>query len=205
VGVLPGELHIKDYAIMEQSIRNATYPQTRPRKEQPAPTLTLYQLYLRVIALLVASFALISLGAVTMSKYIPPPPNPFVAYLDIFPGQPMSAVVQRGFSCQSIENYYTNPPESRCILTLTNRIFSTIQVAGSNQRVREIKFTLSENRLRLGDLLVMFGLPRFRSYPQITFAFWRDYFVSAPTSGRAMVNPVSQPVWSVAFTWAQKT
>lgn len=177
-------------------------PRNLPQWERPIP----YKLLVMIFTSLIG-FMAFSSGARSLAQRTLPPASPFEAYLDIFPGQPMSALEGRGFSCQFAQNqnYYAKPPEvpeDQCLFTSAVGIFSAIKVVGSNQSIREVRFILRDNSLRLGDLLVMLAFPQFRSYHRTTFAFWRAYFVSALTAGSVMVNPVSQPLWSVTFALA---
>ena len=169
-------------------------------------SLALLTPYVNLSLRLLLAFALGGVVVDTLARNAQPAPNPFVNYLDIFPGQSMSAVEERGFSCQFAQNhnYYTTPAEEHCELIPPEDIFSAIEVVASGQSVREIKFSLNQNSLQLGDLLVTFGIPKFQSYPQTTFAFWRDYFVTLPTGQNAHINPTHDHVWSVAFALADQ-
>lgn len=167
-------------------------------------SLALLKPYFSLALLLLTGFTVASVGVGALERNTETHSNPFEVYLDIFPGQPMSAVVERGFSCFFVPSYYKHPAQNICTMRPPAGIFSGIGITGSVQSVWEIRFILSEKTLRLGDVLVMFGLPQYHSYAQTTFVFWRDYYVSAPTSGGANVNPVSQSVLRATFTLSQK-
>ncbi|MEZ4671228.1 MAG: hypothetical protein R3E39_25265 [Anaerolineae bacterium] len=158
--------------------------------------------FLSLALLFVTVFTVAGIGVSVAGHSSQPLVDAFNSYLDIFPGQPISAVVERGFCCRLVENYYTTPTEEHFALIPPTGIFSIIEVVASSQSVQKVKFTLNENALRLGDLLLIFELPVFHSYPQITFTFWRDYVVTLPIGQSAYVNPAYQRVWSVAFTLA---
>ena len=164
--------------------------------------------YLSLSVRLLLGLATVGLGADALAHVTSQTlSNPFESYRDIFPGQPMSALEGRGFSCQFAQdhNYYATPLEGQCLLTPATGRFSSIEVSITAQRVQLIRFSLRENTFKLGDLLVMFNVPDFRVYPQTTFAFWHDYFVALPTNQHSSINPIDEQVWSVAFTWAEKT
>lgn len=160
--------------------------------------------YLGVSFRVLLGISAVCLGANVLGHTAPPAPNPFVDYLDIFPGQSMTTLAVRGFSCQSVQNYYTTPAEGRCRLSPASGLFSDIEVAGSGQRVRETTFTLRANTLRLGDLLVMFNVPDFRAFSQTTFAYWRSYFVSLSTTHHIGLNRTNEHAWTITFTLADE-
>lgn len=92
--------------------------------------LVLLKPYLRLALLLLTGFTAVGMGAEALGRNAETPLNPFEAYLDIFPGQPLSAVVKRGVSCWFVEDYYATPTQEHCVLTPTAGIFSMIEVMG---------------------------------------------------------------------------
>lgn len=148
------------------------------------------------------SFSIVSVGAEAVGRISQPILKPFEAYLDIFPDQPLSAVVVRGFSCRVSHYHYAQPVQTLCVLTPTASIFSRIEVEDINQRVSWIKFAPRGDAFRFGDLLVMLDLPQHHFYPQFAIALWRDYFVKVELNKGFWVSPVQQRVWSITFTRA---
>ena len=156
--------------------------------------------YLRLALILLSGLALTNLGMrafAQSTQFSAPPPNPFLEYADIFPGQPISAVEARTFSCWSNHNYYDSL-ERACSSELTSGVFATVDMLTSDDTIREITFTLRENIFNVGNLVLLFGNPNFRAYPHKVFFFWNNLFVIVSTSVTG--NPAAiRPVWSVTF------
>jgi hypothetical protein len=98
-------------------------------------------------------------------------PDPFAAYTDIFPGQPRSAVIARGFSCQSSPQYCTAAP--------ADGPFFLVAVTLANDSVRRLDFTVRQNTLVMGDLPLAWGRPRIQIYQESVILNWTALGVSA--------------------------
>jgi hypothetical protein len=83
--------------------------------------------------------------------------NPFAEYSDVFPGQPKSAATAHGFSCPA--GTYGSPQEY-CFLHPATGIFSQVGVKVSGGIIRQIDFILRDYNLRLGNLILLWGMPQ---------------------------------------------
>jgi len=86
--------------------------------------------------------------------------NPFAAYADVFPGQPKSAAVERGFSCPA---GIFRAPEEYCFLRVARGEIYQVGVKISGGIIRQTDFTLRNQTLRLGDLILLWGMPQCNS------------------------------------------
>ena len=156
--------------------------------------------YLQLVFILFSGFALANIGVTIFAQSIAPAQptlNPFLEYMDIFPGQPLGMMEGRGFSCWSNYDYYASS-EPACSVTLSSGVFSNIDLSVSQGIIRQITFSLRDDRLKAGDLVLLLGNPNFRAYPHHVFFFWSNLFVNVSTAGRRNAATM-RPVWSVSF------
>ncbi len=156
--------------------------------------------YLRFVFVLLTGFALTNMGIMVFAQSIQsalPPSNPFLEYVDIFPGQPINMVEARAFSCRDTNNYYAS--EVNCMFTPASGIFDSIETVIWERVIRKTTFTLRGNTMKIGDLALLFDAINFHAYPRKVFFFWSKLFVivSTTTNGN---HPSMRPVWSVTFT-----
>jgi hypothetical protein len=133
--------------------------------------------YLLVVPIIWLGLTVVSLGAIAWARYGVPSPNPFSSYVDIFPGQPSSALQARGFSCSMEFNRYTS--NEYCFSYPAAGVFSKVGVVVSKGVISIISFTMRENTLRLGDLMMLWGKPDFTENDRSTYYFWRGSGVTA--------------------------
>jgi hypothetical protein len=156
--------------------------------------------YLRFVFILFSSLALTNIGVVILAQSILPAhsaPNPFIEYMDIFPGQPTGTLEARGFSCWSDYDHYATF-ERICNLRLTSGVFVNIDIFILDDTIRQIKFLIRENTFKVGDLVVMFNSPTFHTSPHKVFFLWSHLFVNISTSDRRNTASMRR-VWSVSF------
>lgn len=87
------------------------------------------------------------------------PDNPFLAYADIFPGQPWSSALAREFSC--FHRTIPSPADvsEECIYHPQRGTFSQMTVTIWDGVVTRLEFTVRDNSLAVGDLAVWWGRP----------------------------------------------
>lgn len=179
---------------MERIVPERIYPQSASY----IPRLRLSPRLLTVVILLIG-FGVVSLGLMVLARYTPAPTNPFPAYADVFPGQPMSAVEARAFSCSVDHDYYLYA-DIACILTPTEGVFSSIQIVVSGGIIRRITFIMRDNTLLVGDLARFLGMPTVHRLYRTAYFFLPASLVRAETIGHGEQFSLFLPVWSVTFT-----
>lgn len=125
--------------------------------------------YLRVILLTTSVVAVVVVSWTLLVKITARPQAPFSAYTDVFPGQPHSAVLARGISCDpdpdlTLTQYCTHAPSTGP--------FSLIAMTISDGVIRRVNFTVRENTLRVGDLPLAWGQPNIRLYGHSVTLDW---------------------------------
>lgn len=136
-----------------------------------------FQLFFIIVAIAICLIVMAN-GATAMGKYLSKPPsNPFALFADIFPGQPQIAVETRRFQCTNgLYSYLTN---TYCNLALPTGFFSQVSVVIGDGLINEISFRLREETLRVGDLMVLWGIPTVREYPHSVYFYWTDLNIFA--------------------------
>ena len=121
--VLPSQM-----PLIWSSLKSSVEPKQGERRSQSEnDTLPLKWLpYLRFAFLMVCGFTMAIFGDSVLSKPMVAPVDPFSAYVDIFPGQSVSAVHARGFVCRSAYNFDRDPMEGVCTFTPAADIVSNI-------------------------------------------------------------------------------
>lgn len=125
----------------------------------------LFMPLLYVMTTLSIGLGMVSFTVAALSRPELPSPDPFSAYANIFPGQPERAIGGLGFSCASDgRKYYGSAQETRCQLDMAAGSFSNIAVTTSEGVIREIRFAIRDDTLRVGDLAVLLKLPDFQAH-----------------------------------------
>jgi hypothetical protein len=171
-----------------------------PREgESHAPSRKLL-LYLLVIFLTWLGFAAASMSAMALAQYTPAPPNPFASFADVFPGQPRSSLIARRFSCLTV-GYDTAraAPDETCVLLPASGLFAQVEVIVSRSLIREITFTLREDTLRVGDLMLFWGEPTVTIYSRSVYLYWRSRGVFAIVVGYSERFSLQLPVRRVSI------
>jgi hypothetical protein len=124
--------------------------------------------------------------------------DPFAPYSDLMPGQSRDALTQWEFNCAT--TIIPSFSES-CSLTPESGIFSEIQVkfAADTGRIEKTVFLSRENRLSLGDLVLLWGKPEIDIYGRTANLRWHDsHVVAIPQTYR---SPVAYrvPLTYIAF------
>ena len=156
--------------------------------------------YLRLVLMLLVGFAVANIGARTLARSATASSNPFLAYADIFPGQPTSAIQARGFSCPSDLDYNDATVGTFCRTTPTDGVFSQIYVIISNGIIRNVNFIMRDKTLMVGDLEIVLGVPLIHKYPQTPFFIW----ISKNITVKATIVYAGRfslflPIWGVSF------
>jgi hypothetical protein len=153
-----------------------------------------------IVFVMVTGFGVAIIGLTTLAQSTPAPPNPFLAYANVFPGQPASTVEARAFSCQQDYDHFSHPEDVHCTLFPTSDVFSCVEAKISKNTIYQLTFTMRDNTLRVGDLAVFLKMPtRYTDYGTAYF-FSPGSIVIAKTADYAKrVSPFS-PIWSISFT-----
>ncbi len=155
--------------------------------------------YLHFVFILLSGFAVAVIGVKVLTKPMVATFDPFSVYMDIFPGQPKNAVETKGFVCRSADFSYYEPSGEYCTFTPAAGIISTISVTVSADVIHKITFTMRDESLDAGDLLLLTEARRFHIYPKAVFILSTRGFVRGLTSSAAIPS-IIRPVWSVTFT-----
>jgi hypothetical protein len=180
-------------------VEHLTYFTSEILGKSRTPSLFLFP-YLRVVFVVVTGFAVVNLGVGLLAGHsIAPSPDPFAAYADVFPGQPRSAVVGRGFTCPTTAyGGYHQPGEETCVLWPRTGTFFQVTARVSQDVIRHITFTARDHALRLGDLVALWGRPESRGH-DIQFV-WPGRCIVALTYAFDGQFSLLPPVRNVSFT-----
>jgi hypothetical protein len=186
---------------VEQIVRERTYPELKPLHP---PRLKLSPLLLILVVLLI-SFAIVNLGMRALAQYTVPPPNPFPAYADIFPGQSAEAIETRAFSCDLNYNYQSPtedhyPTETYCTFVPAAGVFSRVGVVISSGIIRQSIFVMRDNTFRVGDLAIWLEAPVIHFVPKVVYFALPRNLVRVTFFGHAQRFSLFLPVSIIAFT-----
>jgi hypothetical protein len=187
---------------VEQIIHKRTYPEL----EMPQPPRMRLSPLLVIMFVLLVGFTVVNMGVRALAQFAVPPANPFPDYADVLPGQPVTALETRAFSCWNDYNYYHSHPENydlteeSCILTPPDGVFSSIQVMRLQGVIRQTTFILRDNTLQVGDLEKLLDMPTLHSFYRTAYFFLPEDFVIAQTAGYIEHFSLFLPVWSISFT-----
>jgi hypothetical protein len=166
------------------------------RSENGTPPLKLLS-YQHFVFIMLTGFAVVTVGARVLAESTVVPFDPFSAYADIFPGQSMTAVKARGLLCRDVM-YQIH--EEVCTLTTTSGDITGVNVTISTDIIRLITFTMRENSLNVGDLLLLTGVRNFNTYPEVAFFFSIKGLIIAYT-GPVAKPFLFRPVRTVSFEY----
>lgn len=128
--------------------------------------------------------------------------DPFSDFSDLFGDDARQAALVRGFTCRDTEaRSHLQTQSGYCAQRNTDTIFSGISLGMSGDRAHEISFSLRDNTLTLGDLVLLWGTPEIRLYCEVVVASWPARHVMAIIAP-LRTGRVSYflPVISVSFT-----
>ena len=143
---------------MEQITRVPRYPQTKLH----IPSLWLPP-YLLVVLVLVSGFSVVILS-IRLLPQTAPPPDPFVSFADILPGQSKSDLAEQRFLCSTADHNYVEPLEEVCVFDPPTGIFSTVAVSFVNDVSDGGFLFVRDGTLKVGDLVKLWGKPRIHQY-----------------------------------------
>ncbi len=152
--------------------------------------------YMSLMLLVSAVIAVVVVGWTIPVRQAEQPPNAFIDYTAVLPGQPRSAVVGMGFSCNSGNSSGTS---DYCTRATADGPFSLVAVTLSDGIVSRTSFSVHKGTLTIGDLALMWGRPHIRLYRQSTVFEWPSLGVSAEgwVEGRRFSYAI--PVLRIAF------
>jgi hypothetical protein len=181
-------------------VEQITQEMAFPVSEKGASRLII-PLYLWIVPFMVVGFAIVNIGVSGLAHKPFLPVNPFAEYVDVFPGQPKSAIEARGFSCQEpVYNYGNASLEEYCDWNPESGVFSSVAVMIYQQVVHQISFTLRDNRLRVGDMATWLEKSDVKVYRDTVYFTLPDSLVIAKTRANARHFSLFRPVWQVSFS-----
>lgn len=136
--------------------------------------------YLLAVFIMFLGFSVVSAGVVTVVGNRIPPSNPFASYVDVFPGQLRSAVEARGFLCY--KETYEYRPNEHCSINQPIGAFSQVGVVVSEDVIGQISFRIRANTLRVGDLMILWGMPEVQEHSRSVYLYWRSNSIFAIAS-----------------------
>ncbi len=166
------------------------------RSENVIPPLKLLP-YLQFAILMVTGFAVATVGARVLAESTIAPIDPFSAYADIFPGQYMRDVQARGFLCNNHSDFYPVHVEFCYFTPLSGRVYGVYVIASENI-IRQTTFTMRDDSLKLGDLVLLTESRDLHSYLQEVIFFSNKGF-SISLTDTAAHRYLFRPVWSISF------
>ncbi len=134
-----------------------TLYQTLPQIYRQGSSLRLFPVNFIAFSLVIG-FTILNLCTRGLGRSTTPPSSPFASFADIFPGQPDDSIKTRGFYCIMTPSD-AHSSDEHCIVKLETGSISEIRILISQHLIRQIQFTLREDLLRLGDLMLLLGTP----------------------------------------------
>ena len=174
-----------------------TSDQRAPYVERFSLALLLPRYLLMAPIILMGGFGLVIMGALGLMHYADLPSNPFAAYADVFPGQPIRALSAHEPSCW--HDYYLDVSETRCNLSPKSGVFSEVAVIYANDLIHHISFTMRDNTFKIGDLAVLLGVSEFHAHGSVLF-LWRGNVGLAQVVKPSAHFSVLRRVWQVTLT-----
>jgi hypothetical protein len=155
---------------------------------------------LLVVLVMLVGFTGVNVAAMGLGGQATRPPDLFSSFADVFPGQPRSAVVARGFSCAM--GTYPVLPDEYCTLSPAAGAFTQVGAVVSHGIVIRTDFILRSGSLRFGDLAELWGVPENQEYEghHVADYFWHGKGVSASAFFDTGRFSLFLPVRSVSFT-----
>lgn len=132
--------------------------------------------YVNLMLLVSAVIAVVVVGWTIPVRQPEQPSNAFIDYAVILPGQPLSAVLGMGFSCNSTNS---SGSSEYCTRSPADGPFRLIAVTLSEGMVSRVTFTIREAALVTGDLALLWGRPNIRFYDKSLNMEWPSVGVSA--------------------------
>jgi hypothetical protein len=156
----------------------------------------------RWVFVLLTGFAVANVAARSVALTTTTLPNPFVAYANIFPGQPASTIEAGGFSCPSDYNGNQSPSGLYCSFTPADGVFSHVTVVIFGDKIHQISFMVRKSELTVGDLELIFETRAVHKFAHTAyFALPRQgNFAIVYTIGYGVQFSVFRPVRKISFT-----
>ncbi len=159
-------------------------------------------LYLRSILGLSLGVLVVVSGVMALTRLVQSPTNPFSAFSDLFGSAAGPAALARGFTCRDTGGRsHPQNLSGYCAQRDTDKMFSGIYLWMAGDNANEISFSLRENTLTLGDLMLLWGQPEIRLYCEVLVAAWpARHITSLLAAPRTRQITYFSPVLSVSFT-----
>lgn len=153
-----------------------------------------------VALMLLLAFTAASAATMALTHITTLPFDPFASFVDIFPGQPLSAVEAHGLSCL-VDNVggSESPPVLICTLLPKSGTLSWVSVMVDQDAIHHTMFRMRENVLLVGDLIALWGQPEVYMYSRSVYLRWRWRGIFAFASHDTGQLSFFLPVQSVTF------
>jgi hypothetical protein len=153
-----------------------------------------------IVFVMLIGFGAAIIGVTALAQSTPAPPNPFLAYADVFPGQPASAIEARPFSCQQDYDHVSHPEQTNCKFTPATGVFSSVQAIISEGIVYQLTLTMRDTTLQVGDLEVLLKMPTRYTRDSTAYFFLPGSIVTARTADNTRQFSLFLSIRSVSFT-----
>ena len=149
---------------------------------------------------LAAAFTTLTIGIQMAGAFMQAPPDPFAAFVDIFPGQPRNALETRGVNCPvRHSSEFGAPAYDTCEVRPATGPFLQVRVALSKDVIRQIEFVPQDTRIRVGDLINMWGLPLTYRSQNVRYYYWTGSNIQASAIIRSERHNILSPVARVSI------
>jgi hypothetical protein len=143
----------------------------------------------------VVAFTTIIIGARVLAVSTSAVSDPFFAYIDVFPGHTRGDAEAQGFSCPASFFDATGGIESEtCITWPKTGPFLQVNLHIVDNMIQEIEFVVRGTKLRVGDLITLWGQPRIREAGTVRYYRWTGSHQKTATyvvSGwRGLISPL---------------
>ena len=125
--------------------------------------------YLSVMCVVLVGCTAVNLGARSLGQSRAAARNPFFAYVDVLPGQPKSVAIARSFVCPA-QIYDTQ--DEHCDFRPKSGVFSHVAVDIVDGTISYGSFTVRNKTLRVGDLVLLWGMPDIEEHGFVVVLRW---------------------------------
>ncbi len=142
---------------------------------------------------------LFMVAAVTaLTRYMQPPPNPFSSYVDVLPGHPKQAAIERGFTC--FANMYDDGESCTRRDEPASPLFSRVHLSTLGDHIHTLSFNVYADTLTIGDLMLLWGRPDIQRSGRVAQVHWPSPSVTALAVGQS-ARPLNYftPVVHISF------
>ena len=156
-------------------MNSVTRAQLLPAVGRMRPAIQL-SLYSRLILLLLSGMVIVCVAWIALVRQDVYPPNPFLAYSALFPGQKWNPKAAQGFICPQID---VVAGSNYCTFSPTNGPFWLVDLVTHEGVVTSVTFGVRDGAIRVGDLAVLWGKPTIQLFQRSGLFKWPTIRASA--------------------------